>query len=98
MARWTFIDRAPGRYRVTAICTSHASRATDAPFTLFNGGTLVGTVDVNQQLAPNDFLDGGINREDLMTVNVTGDTLVVKLSNNANGYVMADAIRIERIG
>ena len=98
VARWTFSDLVPGQYRVAATWTSHASRATDAPFTVFDGSTLVGTIDVNQQLSPDDFLDAGIDWEELITVNVTGDTLVVKLSNAANGYVTADAIRIERIG
>jgi hypothetical protein len=29
---------------------------------------------------------------------ITSNTLVVELSNAANGYVIADAVRIERIG
>src|SRR5262249_29617653 len=59
--------------------------------------TQLGTVAVNQQQAPNDFSDQGGNWKTLGSFNVTGSTLVVQLSDNANGYVIADAIRIQSV-
>ena len=69
----------------------------DAPFTVFDGSTLLETVDVNQELAPGDFMDAGASWKDLGTFTITADTLTVQLSNQANEYVIADAIRIERV-
>ncbi|MCA9076192.1 MAG: FG-GAP repeat protein [Planctomycetaceae bacterium] len=97
IASWTFTGLSAGTYRVSATWSPSPARATDAPYTIFNGDAPLTTVDINQQQAPNDFTDAGSSWEDLTTVMVTGDTLVVRLSNDANGYVMADAIRIERV-
>ncbi|MEZ6053309.1 MAG: hypothetical protein R3C02_18280, partial [Planctomycetaceae bacterium] len=73
-----------------------ANRATDAPFTAYNGvgGPVLGSIDVNKQQAPNDFSSFGGNWKNLMTVLVTEGTLVVELTNEADGYVIADAIRV----
>jgi hypothetical protein len=55
------------------------------------------TVNRDQSLNPDDRIDQGSKWEDLATVNVTAGTLIVDLANG-NAYVMADAIRIERLG
>jgi hypothetical protein len=65
---------------------------------VLDGSTPLGTVRVNQELAPNDFSDAGTTWEDLGVFTICGNTLVVRLSDNANEYVIADAIRIERVG
>ena len=54
------------------------------------------TVAVNQQLVPGTFTDQGVGWSTLGTFSVSGGTLTVSLSNNANGYVIADAIRIRK--
>jgi trimeric autotransporter adhesin len=82
---------------VAATWSPHKNRATDAPYTVFSGSTPLTTVDVNQELAPNDFSDDGVNWEKLGTFTITSNTLRVQLSNAANEYVIADAIRIERL-
>ena len=74
-----------------------SNRATDAPYTILDGSNVLATVDVNQELVPDDFSDGGADWEDLGFFNMTGTTLVVELSDNANEYVIADAVRIERM-
>ncbi|EAZ88683.1 hypothetical protein CY0110_12412 [Crocosphaera chwakensis CCY0110] len=61
------------------------------------GDTLLG-VDMNQKIDPDDLIDGGTAWEALGEVQVTDDSLMVDLSDNANGYVIADAIRIEPVG
>jgi hypothetical protein len=76
----------------------HANRATNAPFTVLDGSTPLSTVAVNQELTPNDLNANGVLWEDLGAFNITGNSLSVQLSNNANQYVIADAIRIERLG
>jgi hypothetical protein len=84
-------------YRVSATWSPHANRATDAPYTLFDGGNSLGTADVNQRLTPGDFSTLGSAWEDLMSVQITGNTLVVELSNAANGFVIADAVRVQPV-
>jgi hypothetical protein len=101
-ATWTFTGLAAGTYRVSATWTAHANRATNAPFTVFDGpvatGTDLGTVLVNQEPAPNHFTANGASWFNLggpYTVN--SGTLTVRLTDNANEYVIADAIRIEQL-
>src|SRR5690606_809352 len=55
-------------------------------------------VIINQELTPNDFNDAGSAWEDLGVFTISGNTLVVRLSDAANEYVNADAIRIQRVG
>ena len=83
---WTFTGLTAGTYRVSATWSSHANRASDAPFTLYDGATSLGTVEVNQRFAPDGFTTQGSTWEDLMEVEITGDTLVVELSNHADGF------------
>ena len=48
-------------------------------------------------VAPSDRTVSNSDWGDIATVTITGNTLVVDLSNDANNAVMADAILIERI-
>ena len=72
-------------------------RATNPPFSVFNGSTLLQTVSINQEQAPNDFVDAGVPWENLGSFTITSGTLVVRLTNLVNEYVIADAVRIERL-
>ena len=67
-------------------------------FGVFDGLLKLQTVRVNQESAPSDFRDEGVYWENPGTFTITSDTLKVQLSNRANEYVIADAIRIERVG
>jgi len=97
-ARWTFTGLSPGQYRVAATWPEGTNRATNSPFTVFQGTTPLATVPINQELAPNDFSALGVGWEDLGgPYTITGSTLVVELTDQANEYVIADAIRIEKI-
>ena len=97
-ATWTFAV-APGRYRVSATWTTYTNRATNAPFMVLDAAPLPSaTVAVNQQLMPSGLVDAGANWQDLAgPYQVSGGTLVVRLSNNANGKLNADAIRIQQL-
>jgi subtilisin family serine protease len=97
-ATWTF-NVTPGRYRVSATWSPYSNRATDSPFTVLDGATPLATVRVNQEAAPADFTDAGAGWQDLGgPYEITGNALVVRLTNQANEYVIADAIRVERLG
>jgi probable HAF family extracellular repeat protein len=96
-ATWTFADVAPGTYRVSATWTAGPDRAV-APFSLFGNGAPLATVTLDQRNAPSDFSAHGAGWDDLGTFAVAGGTLSVRLSNRTFGRVIADAIRIERVG
>jgi hypothetical protein len=96
-ASWTFTVQ-PGQFDVAATWTALGNHATNAPYTVLDGSTPLGTVLVNQQVAPSSFSDQGGEWQDLGTFTVTGNQLVVQLTDNGNGYIIADAIRIQRLG
>ncbi len=93
-ATWTFTVT-PGDYQVSATWFNHPTLATDSPFEIFDGATSEGVFNVNQQVAPSGFPAAGATWDDLTSsVNISSGTLVVQLSDLANGRVAADAIRI----
>jgi len=96
IATWTFQGLSPGHYQVDTTWVPFGNRATNAPYTIFSGNSLQ-TVLVNQQQAPNDSSAAGVAWETLTTIEVTTGTLTVSLSNQANGFVIADAVRIARV-
>ena len=93
-ASWTATGLSPGSYKVQATWTAGANRASNAPFTIFDGSTALGTVAINQRFAPNDELANNQRWEDLGTFAVSSGTLKVRLSDAASGVVIADAVRI----
>ncbi len=97
VAQWNFTGLEAGTYEIAATWVAHPNRATDAPFTI-TGGASPFTVDVNQEAAPDDYMDSGVSWESLGTVTITGDTLSVSLSDDANKVVIADAIQLNYLG
>ncbi len=93
-ATWTFNNVAPGSYQVFARWVAFSTFASNAPYTVFDGSTSLGTVQVNQQLAPVGDISDGVVWQSLGTFSSSNRTLKVQLSDNANGFVIADAIRI----
>ena len=62
-------------------------------------GPVLHTAAINENVAPDDFTDASSLWEDIGTVAIQGSSLVVQLTNvGAETWVLADAIRIERIG
>jgi hypothetical protein len=98
-ATWTFTTLPPGVNRISATWHPDPNRATNAPFTIFDGSNNLGTFTINQELDPDDFVQNGVGWEDLGggVFSITSGTLVVRLTNNADEYVIADAIRIEAL-
>ena len=95
-ARWT-ANVAPGQYRVAVTWSALNNRATNAPYTVWDGSTSFGAATLNQQIAPADFVDQGVGWKTLGTFTIAGNTLVVTLTDNANWHVIADAVRVERL-
>ena len=72
-----------------------SNRASNAPYTIFDGASLRGTVQVNQRVAPTGDVENGITWQSLGTFQVSHAAILrVQLGDNANGYVIADAVRI----
>jgi parallel beta-helix repeat protein len=98
---WTFADLEPGYYRVAVTWPGSGPAATNAKFTSFDGaGTVLSYQRLNQNgtfVVPNDFNADGAAWENVGLVRLSGDTLVVELSNFADGAVLADAVRIDRV-
>jgi hypothetical protein len=93
-ADWTFSDLAAGSYQVFAQWIPFSNRATNAPYTIYDGSTPLATVLVNQQLAPSGDQSNGVVWQSLGTFNASSGTLDVRLGDNANGNVVAGAIRL----
>jgi hypothetical protein len=99
VARWEFEGLSAGIYRVSVTWVSHSNRATNAPYTVYDGEDALGTVRLNQKVAPGDFQEVGAWWEDLgSSFAITSGTLAVTLTDDVDGYVIADAVRIERVG
>lgn len=98
-ATWTFGKLPPGQYLVQATWTANSRRATNAPYTVSDGKSALVTTAVNQRSAPRaDTAVGSTTFQNLGNpVNVNSGTLVVTLTNAANGYVVADAVRVASI-
>jgi hypothetical protein len=97
-ASWRFTGLTAGLYRVSATWSPHPNRATNAPYTVLDGITPIGAAAVNQQLRPNHVIASGAAWYHLGVFNVASGSLDVLLSDDANGYVIADAVRVEYLG
>src|SRR5262249_54137800 len=101
-ATWTFTNLAPGQYRVSATWQAYSNRVIDAPYAVLDGTAALGTVLINQQQAPSGLSDSGQQWQDLGgPYLILGNTLVVRLNDQATpagNYLVADAIRVERVG
>jgi hypothetical protein len=92
-ATWSVPDLAAGTYNVQVDWTAYANRATNATYQVFDGATLLGTVTVNQQVAPTGGSTvNGVTFQSLGHFAINSGTLRVVLTDNANGYVIADAM------
>ncbi len=93
-ATWTFNNLATATYQIFARWVPFSNRASNAPYTMLDGSTSLGTVTVDQRVAPAGDLANGITWQSLGLFHDASGKLVVRLNDNANGYVIADAIRI----
>src|SRR5262245_61104411 len=81
VAAWTFRGLIPGLYQVSATWTPGANLATNARFTLLNGGQS-SVVTVNQQALPGDFRDAGTTWQRLgQPFKIDGDRKSTRLNS-----------------
>ena len=93
-ATWLFSNLQNGLYHVRITWPAFPNRATNAPFSIYDGTTLLATVAVNQLIAPAGFTINGVAFLELGVYQVSSGSLKVVLTNNANNTVEADAVAI----
>lgn len=91
-ATWTYQAGSAGQYRISAWWSADAGRPPDAPYTIYNNGTKLGTVRVNQRINGGQF-------NELGTYQISAGSVSVVLSDDiSSGYVVADAVQFEDTG
>jgi plastocyanin len=92
-ATWQAAGLTAGTYDVQMTWSAYFNRASNATYQVFDGTTLVGTVSVNQQMAPaGGQTVSGVPFQSLGRFIINSGTLKVVLTDNANGLVIADAM------
>jgi len=93
-ARWTFGSLLAGEYEVYTTWRPYSTRATNAPYRIYDGSQQVGYAEMNQKTG-----GGSSISTSLGTYRIDSGTLVVSLTDQgADGKVCADAVRVVRIG
>ncbi|WP_198000009.1 Calx-beta domain-containing protein [Gimesia alba] len=99
MASWSFSALPAGTYRISGQWYAETDRATNTSVTVSGivGGDDTQTID--QRYLSADVTDGGFDWQDLGYYIVDGSgTITVTMTNDMpDGYVIADAMRIERV-
>jgi extracellular elastinolytic metalloproteinase len=95
-ATWQASGLAPGIYTVQA--TWMWGNADQAPYSIFDGTTLRGTVVVNQVPEPSGPVFGGRPFQTLGTFTINSGTIKIELGTDPNDWVLADAIRVSSGG
>jgi hypothetical protein len=85
-AMWHF-EVTSGIFEVGAWWTSSETRATDAPYTIYNNGLALETVYLDQTTGGSEFYTLG-------TYKIESGGLDVVLTDNASGTVIADAVQV----
>jgi type II secretory pathway pseudopilin PulG len=93
-AQWQFTGLAPGWYQVLVTFPNGGDQASDAPYTVYDGSLAKGTVRIDQRVAPSGPIFEGSRWASLGLFSIVGDTLRVELSDDADGNIVADAVRI----
>ena len=97
-ASWTFDDLDPtATYQVLTTWVGDSSHASNAPFTVFDDTTALATVRLNQQSTPTDMTIDGQAWQSIGVYDAASGKLVIQLSDDANGNVVADAVRLVEV-
>ncbi|NLF31936.1 MAG: hypothetical protein GX591_13735 [Planctomycetes bacterium] len=104
-AVWTFTGLSPGYcYRISATWTDGGDRNSQVSYTVIDHenddiDTVLATRIIDQRSTPNDYSDANTYWEDLADgVLLRGTSLSITLSGSPDGLIVADAIRVERVG
>ncbi len=93
--RFTPTIEVAGQYKVSVWWTSHQNRATDTPITVYHTGGSQ-TFDVNQEVNGGQWND--LPGTYTFAVGANTATGSVEITNDANEYVVVDAVRFLRVG
>lgn len=94
VVRWRPVVPHTGRYEIQSSILPFSNRATNAPFTVHYGDGTSTTVRINQQVA-GEWDPRGTQWQSLGEFDLIGGiSASVELSDDADGFVAADAIRI----
>jgi hypothetical protein len=97
-ATWQVTNLAAGNYTVQVTWPAYSGSASSIPYQIYDGNTLLQTVIINGQVAPNGptFGPNSIPFQTLGTFTINNGTLKVVVGNNATGgtYILADALRV----
>jgi hypothetical protein len=93
-ARWTFEDLTAGRYKVFVTYRKAGYQARNARFHVYDRSTELGVAIVNQRTPPSGPVYQGYRWDSLGTFVIHSGVLRVELTDDADGYIAADAIRI----
>lgn len=92
VATWTLGGVGSGLWNIEASWSPYTGRATNAPYRIYADGTLVATFRVNQQTGSLPYYWSALGQVILPSSNLN-----ITLADDANGYVIADAVRITRM-
>lgn len=93
-AKWAFAELDPGWYEVLVTFPCRADQASDAPYKVQDRLLFLETVRVDQTVPPSGGVFEGSTWQSLGVFSIASGTLRVELSDNADGNIMADAVRI----
>jgi hypothetical protein len=93
-AAWQLQNLPVLSYAVSVTWPQGNNQADNATYQVYDGSTLLGKVSANQALNPTGTKVNGVLFQTLGTFKVSSGKLTVILSDNADGYVVADALRI----
>jgi hypothetical protein len=92
-AQWTFASLPVGQYAVYTTWNVRSNAASNAPFTVYDGYDALATVIVNQRVVPSDISLDGLDWKGLGVFVLASGTARVRVTDLANGFVTADAVR-----
>lgn len=101
VATWTLNVTNTGSYRVSATWTPNSNRQTQAQYTVSSNGISLGKVLFDQRNPPHGLIDVGVNWQDIggpYSITNANSVVTIQMTGLANGFLNADAIRLERIG
>lgn len=93
-AIWSFTELRPSSYEVFVTYRPDATAASDAPYRIYEGQQLLNEVRLDQRTDPSGTSHLGVPWDSLGTVMISGTSLRVELADDANGYIVADAVRL----
>jgi hypothetical protein len=95
-ATWQVSGLAAGQYTVELNWAAYSTDATNAPFSVYDGSTLLQTFSVDETVSPAGNSYGGAPFQLIGTFNISSGTLRVVLSNTGanNTYIVANAVRV----